>query len=146
MKIVPRKLWILATAGLALAAAAGCRAPQTAGMEAGGTISATPEGDTQMTKFVVINNQKLARGLQVVDARHTFANDILHASITIVAKGSRDLQFQYKFAWFNANGMEVEADRYPWTPVVVHGFESKTLQAVAPNPSVREFRLKIRPL
>jgi len=54
------------------------------------------------------------------------------------------LDFQYKFAWLNKDGIEINPDGGPWTPLIMYGNESRTVQSVAPNPSAREFRIKIR--
>jgi uncharacterized protein YcfL len=134
-------LWIGVLSVMAASVMTGCKT-RTSGIEGGGAAIQTPEGDTQLSKFVVINNTKLARGIQVVDIKSQFAGDLLKAQVNIVNKYSATLKFQYKFAWFNSNGMEVNADG-PWLPLVLSGNESKTLQAVAPNAAAREFKIKI---
>jgi len=119
----------------------GCK---TSGMEGSATAVTTPEGDMQTSKFVVINNPKLAKGLQIVDLKSVFKGDILMGQVTLVSKYSATLKFQYKFAWFNKDGMEISPDSGPWTPLIMYGNESKTIQSVAPNSGAREFKIKIR--
>jgi uncharacterized protein YcfL len=136
------RMWI--SLGLAaLAGACGC-ATKTSGIEGGQTIIETPEGDWQTSNYVIVNNPKVARGIQIVDLRSEFVGDLLKANITLVSKSSGTLKAQYKFAWFNAQGMEIDPEAGPWEPMILYGNESKTLQAVAPNPSAREFKIKIR--
>ncbi|MFA5206708.1 MAG: YcfL family protein [Lentisphaeria bacterium] len=135
----------LAAGCLLAGAAAGCRYG-TAGTQANAAVIATPDGGMTASKYVLINNSKLAAGIQVVDIRPAFANDLLQAQVTVVSKTSRTQKFQYKFQWYNAQGLEVEMDRSPWTPVTLVGNESKTIGATAPNPGVREFRVNIRAL
>lgn len=121
----------------------GC-ATKTSGLEGAAASVETPEGDMQSSKFVIVNNPKLARGLQIVDLKNSFAGDLLKAQVTLVSKYSSTLKFQYKFAWFNKDGIEIDPDAGPWNPLIMYGNESKTVQAVAPNPSAREFKIKLR--
>lgn len=121
----------------------GC-ATKTSGLEGAAANVQTPEGDMQNSKYVIVNNRKLARGIQIVDLKSTFAGDILKAQVTLVSKYSSTLSFQYKFAWFNKDGVEIDPDSLPWTPLIMYGNETKSIQATAPNPWAREFKIKIR--
>jgi uncharacterized protein YcfL len=122
---------------------AGC-AKRTSGIHGAAAVTQAPEGMMQSSQYVIINNSKLARGLQIVDLKSQFVGDLLQAQVSLVSKYSKTLKFQYKFLWFNAQGMEINPDGLPWTPLIVYGNESKTVQSVAPNPSAREFKISIR--
>ncbi len=145
VKRQPRWFTVMAAGCLLAGAVTGCQYGSS-GIQANAAVVQTPEGGMSTSKYVMINNSKLAKGIQVVDLRQTFAGDILQAQVSVVSKSSRTQNFQYKFQWYNAQGIEVEADRFPWTPVVLSGMDSKSLSAVAPNPTVREFRVNIRAL
>lgn len=121
---------------------AGCRT--TSGIEVGAAAVQTPDGNYQLSKLQVINNERLAGAIQVVDVRSAFVGDLLRANLTLVSSSSRTQDFQYKFVWFDASGMEVYPDANAWTPMLLYGHESKAIQATAPAPSVREFKVKIR--
>ena len=116
----------------------------TSGIEGKAKAITSPSGDTQLSKFVVVNNPKLARGLQIVDMQQSYAGDLLKAQVTLVSKYSKTLNVQYKFSWFNEQGIEINPDGGPWTPLVLYGNETKSLQGVAPNPSAKEFKIQIR--
>lgn len=136
---------IVATSCLAVGSVlTGCATKKTSGIEGAAAIVETPEGDMQSSKYVIVNNPKLARGIQIVDLKSSFVGDLLKAQVTLVSKYSSTLRFQYKFAWFNKDGIEIDPDASPWKPLIMYGNESKTVQAVAPNPSAREFKIKIR--
>jgi uncharacterized protein YcfL len=135
---------IFATCG-ALVLGSGC-ATQTSGIQGTAATVEAPVGTVQSSQYVIIDNSKLARGLQVVDLKSQFAGDLLKAQVSIVSKYSRTLEFQYKFLWFDAQGVEINPGSLPWTPLTLNGNESKTVQAVAPNPSAREFKINIRAL
>lgn len=123
----------------------GC-ATRTSGIQGAAATVQSPEGTMASSKYVIIDNSKLARGLQIVDLKSQFVGDLLKAQVSIVSKYSKTLEFQYKFLWFDANGTEINPDSLPWTPLTLYGNESKNVQAVAPNPSAREFKISIRAL
>ena len=123
----------------------GCASSRSSGIEGTTGVGVGPDGTASFSKYVVVNNKKLARGLQIVDLRSSrTANNLLRASVLVVSKYSKTLDFQYKFAWFDAQGMEIDPGSRPWTPVTLYGNETKTLQATAPNSAATEFKIKIR--
>ncbi|HHT9160143.1 MAG TPA: YcfL family protein [Candidatus Brocadiaceae bacterium] len=123
--------------------ATGCA---TSGIEGSATVVTGSAGQTVSTKYVIINNKRLARGIQIVDLKPDFVGDVLRASVSVVNKYSKTLNFQYKFSWFDENGREIDPDSDAWTPVLLYGNESKELQGIAPNSSAKEFKIKIRKL
>src|ERR1035437_4930939 len=134
-------LTALAVCGVMLAGGlAGC-ATKTSGIHGAAATVQSPEGTMQNSQYVIIDNSKLARGLQIVDLKSQFVGDLLKAQVSIVSKYSKTLEFQYKFLWFDAQGMEINPGSLPWIPLSVYGNESKTVQAVAPNPAAREFKI-----
>ena len=137
-------LTALAVVGSVLAGG-GC-ATRTSGIQGAAATVQSPEGTMTSSKYVIIDNSKLARGLQIVDLKSQFVGDLLKAQVSIVSKYSKTLEFQYKFLWFDANGIEINPGSLPWTPLTLNGNESKSVQAVAPNPSAREFKVNIRAL
>lgn len=118
----------------------------TAGIE--GSMSATTEqgGQTVYSKQVVINNDSLARDIQIVDMKSDFVGNLLRAQVSLVNKDNDTINFQFKFSWFEESGREIDPDTDAWTPVILYGKESKSLQGVAPNPNAKEFKIKIREL
>lgn len=118
----------------------------TSGIHGDATISESPEGIVQIDPHIVVDNFQLAQGLKIEDIKSQFAGDLLKAQVTIVSKFNKDRRVQYKFLWFDAQGIEINPGSLPWTPLMLSGKESKAVQALAPNPSVREFKISIRPL
>lgn len=148
MKVLIRNfatLFVLTTLSVALVSKFSACATSTSGIEGTASSIETPEGNMQVSKFVIVNNPRVARGIQIVDLKTSYVGDLLKAQVTLVSKYSKTLSFQYKFAWFNKDGVEIDPDSEPWTPLILYGNESKTIQAVAPNPAAREFKVKIRP-
>ncbi len=142
MKSIIRGLTAAVALGC-LAAGAGC-IQKTSGTEVSGVMVTTPDGNEELSRAVIVNNAKLARSIQVVDVRHEYKGDLLKASITVASKYAGTLKFQYKLAWFNAAGIEVNPDTDAWTPAILYGNEVRTVEGLAPNPDVTAFKVKIR--
>ena len=132
---------MLGLAALAAALAAGCAAPNTAGTTVG--VEADAEGSLQ--QVLQTDNAKLARQLTVEDMSvGQTKNGLMKASVKLTSKLNKDVVAQSKFAWFDAEGVEIDPDTDPWRPLVLHGKETRTIQGVAPSTQAASFKLRIR--
>ena len=133
--------WSLVLAALLAALAAGCAAPNTAGV----TVGAEMDADGNLQEVLQVDNAKLARQLKVSDlvAGQT-KNGLLKASVKLTSTLNKDVVAQSKFAWFDADGAEIDADTDAWRPLVLHGKETRTIQGVAPSAKAVAFKLRVR--
>ncbi|MEA1926944.1 MAG: YcfL family protein [Candidatus Auribacterota bacterium] len=125
-----------------LIALAGCSS--TAGIQGSSAMMTDSSGDIEHSEYVIVNNPKVARGLQIVDMATKRIGNMLQASITLVSKYSDTEEYQYKFAWFDADGFELDPEGNAWIPFIMYGNETKTIQGVSPNPSARQFKINLR--
>jgi len=116
----------------------------TAGVETTGRMTWDEQGARSLEKNVVFNNSGLKGDIQIVDVKSAMAGDIMRAQATLRSKDRDTLPFQYRFDWYDASGLEINSGAGSWKPLVLYGRESKTIQAVAPDPRAKEFKLKIR--
>ena len=100
-------------------------------------------GDIRESK-VTVYNPLLARYIKITELKTVFTGDLLQANVTVFSKSLDTLNLQYKFRWYNSEGMEVLPEFSPWQPLVLYGKETKGIQALAPNPEVKEFKIEIR--
>ncbi|MDD2271014.1 MAG: YcfL family protein [Desulfuromonadaceae bacterium] len=133
---------IAAAALVALMGLAGCST--TAGVETTGKTSWDEQGARILEKNVVFNSSSLKGDLQIVDLRGVQAGDIMRAQATLRSRDKDTLQFQYRFDWYDAGGLEINSGAGSWKPLLLTGRETKTVQGVAPDPRAKEFKLKIR--
>ncbi len=133
---------IAAAALIASLALAGCST--TAGVEATGRTSWDEQGARILEKNVVFNSSGLKGDIQIVDVKSAMAGDIMRAQATLRSKDRDTLPFQYRFEWYDAGGIEINSGAGSWKPLILYGRETKTIQAVAPDPRAKEFKLKIR--
>ena len=132
--------WILGAA-LAAALAAGCASPNTAGI----TVGAETDEAGNLQQLLQVDNAKLARQLQVDDlVVGQTKNGLMKAGVKLTSRQNKSIVAQSKFAWFDADGNEIDPDTDPWRPLVIHGKETRTIQGVAPTAAAVSFKLRVR--
>lgn len=93
---------------------------------------------------VVIGNTNLANRLSIEKAQVTNVNGLLKAAVPVSSKIDSDLKLQYRFYWYDAQGLEVSGSDSPWRQFIIHGKDTMTLQAVARKPEATQYRIYIR--
>jgi uncharacterized protein YcfL len=121
-----------------------CGCSTTGGLEATGTTAWNDEGARVLAKRVVYNSGSLKGDLEVVDLKSALAGDLMRAQATLRSRDRDTLSFEYRFEWFDLNGIEIGAGSSSWKPLILIGRETKSIQASAPDPRAREFKLKLR--
>jgi uncharacterized protein YcfL len=137
---------ILSAAGLGLAVlvGGGCRTTPTAKPAPTVTVYRA-DGGTDITHEIVFGSTRLSRDLRITDLRRQVTDHgLLNPSVAMVSTYAGTLNFEYRFCWFDGSGYEIGADTSSWKPVTLSKGEGKTIESVAPNGTVTEFRLKIR--
>jgi uncharacterized protein YcfL len=114
----------------------------TSGMEATGK----PGTEDKFAKHLVIHNESLARDIMITDMKSRTRGDLLQVSVTLENLSSSDKNIQYRFSWYDADNFEVAQEGRPWTPVILHGNATVDMQAVAPNASVKTYKVNVREL
>jgi uncharacterized protein YcfL len=125
---------------LASLLSAGCAS--TSGIEASGWV--LPDGSQpENNKSVLVNNRALASDIEIIDVKSVFVGNMLKAQVALQSKNRATVALQYRFEWLDAQGLEISANQ-AWKPFLIYGKEVKSIQGVAPDPRVREFKLKLR--
>tara|TARA_R110002072_G_scaffold622_5_gene4799 strand:+ start:7454 stop:7870 length:417 start_codon:yes stop_codon:yes gene_type:complete len=104
------------------------------------TASVTVDG-SQATQIIETNSGVLSDNLRISDTNIGYAGNLLKAQVTITNDSDEHLDFRYKFKWLDKDGFEIAVDGRPWTPMLITPFESKSVQAVAPNPTANSFKI-----
>ena len=130
---------------LALAAAlalAACQSPKTAGY----SVRAAETGGDTLETCLKVDDGSLANALRVASMHTaTTLDGRLKVQVSILNATRRDRACQYKFRFFDADDIELSANR-PWQSVVFHGGEEARLSATAPDPETASFQIHVRPL
>ncbi|HOU59568.1 MAG TPA: YcfL family protein [Kiritimatiellia bacterium] len=134
--------WMTGIALVALVVlVAGCASPNTSGI----TVGAETDEYGNLQQVLQVDNAKLAKQLLVQDVVvDQTKNGLMKASIKLTSRLNKDVVSQSKFAWFDADGNELDPDTDPWRPLLLHGKETRTIQGVAPNAAAASFKLRVR--
>lgn len=82
--------------------------------------------------------------VQVADVIERTDNDLLRVQVTVRNPSAFRVNYQYKFRWFDAEGIEIAPEGEPWKPKELPPRSSDHLQGVAPNPAATRFELRVR--
>jgi uncharacterized protein YcfL len=127
----------LSLAGIGLLALSGCTTVNT-------VENAQKEGQRQMvTDQRAITDASLGRKVSIVGVNQSMTPGGLLKVQVELQNRTRSLQrFNYRFEWFDANGMQVTTVASALLPDQIEGKESKFIFGVAPNPNCKDFRVK----
>lgn len=101
------------------------------------------QGD-DLSKHLQVDNLELAKKLTIAAVKSRKTNGLLEVNLQLESSYKKSLKLQYHFNWFDSQGFVIESRKSPWQPVELHGFQSTTLQGVAPNEQVASFTLYVR--
>jgi uncharacterized protein YcfL len=113
--------------------------PVTSGM---GT-SAMTQGDN-FSKHLQVDNVDLAKRLFISEVKSRKNNGLLEVNLQLTSRDKKSQKLQYHFNWFDEQGFVIEANKTPWLPLELHGKQSTTLRALAPNINVNSFTVYVR--
>ncbi|WP_407332938.1 YcfL family protein [Enterovibrio sp. 27052020O] len=93
---------------------------------------------------VVLGNAVLGKSLEFGNAKTSEVNERLLAQVIVTNKSDDVQNLQYRFNWYDAQGLEVDSGKSPWRQFTLYGGDSVTLQGVALNPEAKNFRVSLR--
>ena len=96
---------------------------------------ANPSANKKMVDYAYvagINEAKTQGGLLKIQAE-------------IVNRSSAYRNVNYKFEWFDSDGMAINSPNSVWISIPIEGGESRNISAVAPSPKAADFKLKLMP-
>lgn len=125
------KKWIIACLGIVILA--GC-SNNTAGLRVDSSSQKVLYGDSALDDRLAIN-----------DISTQDMNGNTRGVVQVESKYASDQQLQYRFYWYDDNGIEVNAKQGAWRQFLLRGYESISLSEVSVNPNAKEFRIQIRP-
>ena len=108
------------------------------------TSTVTTSSAGEQSGVIVSNSGFLSANLRIADTKTGKAGDLMRVQATIENKSRNDASFQYKFKWLDKDGFEVNVGGRPWQPLTVIAYESKAVQAVAPNASATTFQILVQ--
>lgn len=93
---------------------------------------------------VVIGNTILANKLEISRSRTEVRDGYLHASVEVMNKTDAAISLNYRFYWYDANGLEIShPTSISCTQTIKHN-QILLLQALAPSPEATQYRIVVR--
>lgn len=86
---------------------------------------------------------QLARKVSVVQVSESKVGDLLRIQVQLYNKTRTYAEFNYQFVWIQQDGVAVTSPAAVWRENRIYGGETVFVSAVAPNPQVVDFQLKL---
>lgn len=135
-------IWIASVLAFVILGLCGCAS--TAGIDATGKKTWNQDGAPGLDTKVVINNSSLARNIEIDAIDSAMAGNMMRAQVSLHSKDRDTVSIQYRFAWFDIQGIEINPNAGAWKPFLLYGREKRTIQGLAPDPRAKEFKISIR--
>ena len=105
---------------------------------------ATPIGTKQVIADKrVITDLTLNKKVSIVGMNEGITpGGFLQVQIEVLNRKNSMQAFNYRFEWFDTNGMLVDTPTSVWIPRQIEGQETLTITAVAPTTTAKDFRVK----
>ncbi len=116
---------------------------------AGQSVNSVEEAEMRGTPAVVVDKRvqtdaSLGRKLGVIEVREaTVSDDLRKVQVELINKTRKTLSFNYRFDWYNVDGMAVESPLSIWKSKQVEGGERFSIASVAPSARAVDFRVKL---
>ncbi len=104
---------------------------------------AEPIGQRQMVNDKrIITDAGLNRATRIVGVNEV-PGEFLKVQVELFNTTGSLKSFNYRFEWFDANGIQVNTPTSTYIPRQIEGKESIFISAIAPTPTAKDFRLKL---
>ncbi len=91
-----------------------------------------------------VDNSFVAGDISVTNNVIRQVGGLLQGAAKVQSHSSKDQVIQYRFTWFDNQGVAVDSDAQSWQPIDIHGKQSVQVVSVAPNASAVRFQVYVR--
>lgn len=98
------------------------------------------------SQTVIFGDNVLAGRLTIDDITTSEVDGRARGVVRLVSNYSGDQYVQYRFYWYDEQGLEVNTKQGPWRQAVIRGTEEISISEVSINPNGSQFRVQIRQL
>ncbi|WOQ95895.1 YcfL family protein [Vibrio cholerae] len=93
---------------------------------------------------VLFNDSALSKSLSIEDISTTAVDGHTRGVVRLQSNQKSDVHVQYRFYWYDNDGLEVNTKLSPWKTIILRGMETVSLTEVSVNPNGKQFRVQIR--
>ncbi|MEF1255149.1 MULTISPECIES: YcfL family protein [unclassified Vibrio] len=98
------------------------------------------------SQTVLFGDNVLAGRLTIDDISTTQVDGRARGVVRLISQYTGDQYVQYRFYWYDDQGLEVNNKQGPWRQAVIRGTEEISISEVSVNPNGTQFRVQIRQL
>lgn len=113
-------------------------------VETAGTTVTTDH--TTGSTLVLEDSTRLKDQVQVLKVNYDEVNGLKRVHITLQSARHRRLRLNYRIAWFDANGMEIDPGTKTYRNLLLEGRDSVTVTGVANSAAGITSKLRVRDL
>jgi uncharacterized protein YcfL len=99
------------------------------------------DGESQQVLF---GDRVLGTRLKINDIVTTEVDGRRRGVVNFSSQYKGDQKIQYRFYWYDDQGLEVNTKLAPWRQTIVRGHEEFSISEVSINPKGTQFRVQIR--
>ena len=112
----------------------------------GGCLSSAPTTvEKQGAEYKVIANSLLLNNhIRVVERSTRLVNGLLEAQVRGQNVKGKDVQFEYRFVWLDADGVRIDTELTTWKPLALRAKEVALMTGIAPTPEATDFLMAVR--
>ncbi|NIY81548.1 YcfL family protein [Vibrio hepatarius] len=96
------------------------------------------------TQTVLFGDNVLAGRLKIDDISTNDVDGRARGLVRLESQYKGDQAIQYRFYWYDDEGLEVNTKLGPWRQAIVRGMETIVISEVSVNPKGTQFRVQIR--
>lgn len=126
-------------AGIGLFLAAGIAACSSTA-----NVGVSEQGYDEYREYLETNSKTLAGKVSIASMKSKMAGDLMQVQAELRNNTRKTRDFKYKFKFYDESGFELNAGGRAWTPIVIVGGESKSVQATAPDPRATSFKIYVQ--
>jgi uncharacterized protein YcfL len=112
-----------------------------AALVAGCSSFDTVKAGEDKVKYQVISTGQAEDRVKIINVVAAKSGDLAKASVELKNDSGFPIQFEYRFKWYDQDGMEINPEGGSWIPLSMMAQETKSVQALAPNPTGATFKL-----
>lgn len=126
---------------LAVGFAAGC----TSSQPLNSVERAQPTAHPNAVEYrQVITDSDISGIAEVLGVNQSTVGDLLKVQVSVFNGTSAEGTFDYKFEWYDSNGILLDTPTSIWRPQTIEANEEVLLVAVSPTPDAKDFKLKLQ--
>jgi len=98
------------------------------------------------SSLVMEDSTRLRDQIQILKVNYDEVNGLKRVHITLQSTKHRRLRLNYRIAWFDSNGMEVDPSAKTYRNLILEGRDTVTVTGLANSPACVTSKLRVRDL